>query len=294
MVTPRAKRRVVGVMREEFRRSQRRSCRLVGLWRSSCRYRSRRAGDEGVLERLRELGARHPRWGYRTLEVLLRREGLVINHKRVFRLYREAGLKLPRKRPRRGPRPRPQKLEPACGINDRWSMDFVSDALATGRRFRNLTIVDDGVRQSPAIVVDFSIPAQRVTRELDRLAETRGLPRTLVVDNGPEFTSRAMVLWAKAGGVNLHFIDPGKPVQNAFIESFNGKFRDECLNTQWFLSLEEARETIEAWRQQYNGVRPHSSLGNLTPDEYARSLGGAPAVEIAARFPQPYYDETLK
>ena len=134
--------------------------------------------------------------------MLVRREGLAINHKRVFRLYKEAGLLLPRKRPRRGPRPRSQKLEAARGINDRWSMDFVSDALATGRKFRNLTIVDDGCRQSPAIVVDSSISGVRVTRELDRLAETRGLPRTLVVDNGPEFTSRAMVLWAKTRGVN--------------------------------------------------------------------------------------------
>ena len=281
-------------MEEEFRRSQRRSCRLMGMWRSSCRYRSRRADDGLILEKLRELAGLHTRWGYRTLGVLLRRDGLVINHKRVFRVYKEAGLLLPRKRPRRGPRPRSQKLEAAGGINDRWSMDFVSDALATGRKFRSLTIVDDGCRQSPAIVVDSSISGVRVTRELDRLAETRGLPRTLVLDNGPEFTSRAMVLWAKARGVNLHFIDPGKPVQNAFIESFNGKFRDECLNTQWFLSLDEARQKIEAWRQEYNGVRPHSSLGNLTPDEYARTLEGAPAVGIAARFPQPYYDETLK
>ena len=281
-------------MEEEFRRSQRRSCGLLGMWRSSCRYRSRRADDGWILEKLRELAGRHTRWGYRTLEVLLRRDGLSINHKRVWRLYKEAGLRLPRKRPRRGPRPRSQKLEAARGINDRWSMDFVSDALATGRKFRSLTIVDDGCRQSPAIVVDSSISGVRVTRELDRLAQVRGLPRTLVVDNGPEFTSRAMVLWAKARGVNLHFIDPGKPVQNAFIESFNGKFRNECLNTQWFLSLEEARRQIEAWRQEYNGIRPHSSLGNLTPDEYSRTLERAPAVEIAARFPQPYYDETLK
>lgn len=226
---------------------------------------------------------------------MLRREGFEINHKRVWRLYKEEGLRLPRKRPRRGPRPRAQKLEAAHGINDRWSMDFVSDALANGRKFRCLTIVDDGTRQSPAIAVDSSISGVRVVRELDQLAVIRGLPRTLVVDNGPEFTSRAMVVWAQTRGITLHFIDPGKPVQNAFVESFNGKFRDQCLNTQWFLSLEEARQHVEAWRQEYNGIRPHSSLGKRTPDEYAAALGGGPAVEIAARFPQ-HYDEnaTLK
>lgn len=281
-------------MEEEFRRSQRRSCGLLGMWRSSCRYRSKRTDDERIREKLRELALRHTRWGYRTLETILRRDGVVINHKRVWRLYKEEGLRLPRKRPRREARPRAQKLEAARGLNDRWSMDFVSDALATGRKFRCLTIIDDGTRQSPAIVVDSSISGVRVARELDRLATVRGLPRTLVVDNGPEFTSQAMAVWAKTRGVTLHFIDPGKPVQNAFVESFNGKFRDQCLNTQWFLSLEEAREQVEAWRLEYNGIRPHSSLGKLTPDEYAATLTRDPAAEIAARFPQLYYDATLK
>jgi putative transposase len=278
-------------MESEFRRSQRRSCGLLGLWRSSCRYRRVKPDDLEVREKLRELAGRHTRWGYRTLEVMLRRDGTVINHKRVWRLYKEEDLRLPRKRPRRGPRPRAQKLEAAQGINERWSIDFVSDALATGRRFRCLTIVDDGTRQSPAIIVDSSISGVRVARELDDLAKKRGLPRTLVADNGPEFTSKAMGFWAQSRGVKLHFIDPGKPVQNAFVESFNGKFRDQCLNTQWFISLQDARDRIEAWRQEYNSVRPHSSLGKKTPDEYATALAAA---EIAARFPQPYDGVTLK
>jgi putative transposase len=278
-------------MESEFRRSQRRSCGLLGLWRSSCRYRRVKPGDLEVREKLRELAGRHTRWEYRTLEVMLRRDGTVINNKRVWRLYKEEDLRLPRKRPRRGPRPRAQKLEAAQGINERWSIDFVSDALATGRRFRCLTIVDDGTRQSPAIIVDSSISGVRVARELDDLAKKRGLPRTLVADNGPEFTSKAMGFWAQSRGVKLHFIDPGKPVQNAFVESFNGKFRDQCLNTQWFISLQDARDRIEAWRQEYNSVRPHSSLGKKTPDEYATALAAA---EIAARFPQPYDGVTLK
>lgn len=221
---------------------------------------------------------------------VLRRNGSAVNHKRVWRLYKEEGLRLPRKRPRRGPRPRAQKLEVASGINDRWSMDFVSDQLATGRRFRCLTVVDDGTRQSPAIVADTSISGVRVTRELDRMIGERGRPRTIVVDNGTEFTSAAVVLWAQERDIALHFIDPGKPTQNAFIESFNGKFRNECLNSHWFVSIEDARHSIELWRQDYNRVRPHSSLGRRTPDEYAASL----AAEIGPRFPQPYDAATLK
>ena len=174
-------------------------------------------------------------------------------------------------------------------------MDFVSDALGTGRRFRCLTIVDDGTRQSPAIIPDTSISGVRVVRELDRLAGERGLPKTLVLDNGPEFTSRAMAFWAQSRGINLHFIDPGKPTQNAFIESFNGKFRNECLNSHWFVSLEDARQKIEAWRKEYNGLRPHSSLGGSTPDEYAASLEArSSTAEIGTRFPQPYDEVTLK
>ena len=279
------------MMESEFRRSQRRACGLLGLWRSSRRYQSVKPDDGELRVELREMASRHPRWGYRTLETMLRRQGKLVNHKRLWRLYKEEGLRLPRKRPRRGPRPRAQKLEAASGINDRWSIDFVSDALATGRRFRCLTIVDDGTRQSPSIVVDSSISGVRVARELDRLVTQRGLPKILVTDNGPEFTSKAMGMWAQSRGVELHFIDPGKPSQNAFVESFNGKFRDQCLNVNWFTSLEDARTKIEAWRQEYNAVRPHSSLGKKTPDEYAAILAAA----IAPRFPQPYDDGvTLK
>lgn len=291
MVTPRAKRKAVSVMKEEFRRSQRRSCGLIGHWRSSCRYQTLRSDDGEIRKDLRELAGRHTRWGYRILGEMLRRRGKRVNHKRVWRLYREEGLRLPRKRPRRGLRPRVAKLEAVHGVNRRWSMDFVSDALAVGRRYRCLTVVDDGTKQSVAIVPDTSISGIRVARELDRIANERGgFPEILVSDNGPEFTSRAMAVWAEARGVRLHFIDPGKPTQNAIIESFNGKFRNECLNVHWFISLDDAWRQIEAWRKEYNEIRPHSSLGMKTPNEYAASL----AAEIGPRFPQPYDAAILK
>jgi putative transposase len=155
-------------------------------------------------------------------------------------------------------------------MNERWSMDFMGDTLSDGRSFRMLNIVDDYTRESPAIVVDFSLPGERVVRELDKVAEQRGLPGTIVVDNGPEFAGRALDEWAYRRGVKLHFIRPGKPVENAYAESFNGKFRDECLNEHWWHGLREAKETIERWRIDYNEVRPHSSLGNATPAEFAR------------------------
>jgi putative transposase len=236
----------------------------------------------------------------------LRRQGLKVNHKRVYRLYRDEGLRLPRRRSHKGVRPRRQPLPPAQGQNKRWSMDFVHDVLVSGQRFRSLTTVDDGTRESPAIVVDTSIPGRRVVRELERLKKERGLPKAIVVDNGPEFRGRALVSWAAENGVELHFIDPGKPMQNGFIESFNGRFRDECLNASWFISLEDARRTIEAWRDDYNHNRPHRSLKGMTPAEYAAALAErSVSVETAAAsggleipsgfppFPQPCDDGIL-
>ena len=193
-----------------------------------------------------------------------------MNHKRTERIYREERLSLrTRKRKKRAsllrvPIPAPERP------NERWSMDFIHSRLANGRRFKSLTIVDDYSRESPAIEMDTSIPGARVVRVLDRLKETKGLPKVILTDNGPEFISKALDEWAYMNRVKLDFIDPGKPVQNAFIESFNGKFRDECLNEHWFLTLEEAKITIENWRIDYNEVRPHSSLDNLTPAEYAK------------------------
>ena len=305
MVRPAARRAAVGLIRERQQVSERRACRLLGAARSSIRYRSRRE-DDPIRKRLLELAQERCRWGYRMLHYQLRRQGLKVNHKRVYRLYCEEGLTLPRRRSYRGVRPRRQPLSPARGRNECWSMDFVHDMLATGRRIRSLTLVDNATRESPAIVVDTSIPGLRVVRELERLKTIRGLPKAIIVDNGPEFRGRALVKWAEENGVELHFIDPGKPIQNAFIESFNGRFRDECLNASWFVSLEDARRIVEAWRIDYNQNRPHRSLKGLTPEEFAATLQPSVPVETAAAsggleipsgfppFPQSYDDETLK
>lgn len=215
-----------------------------------------------------------------------------MNHKRVHRLYRLEGLSLRRKsRKRRGGRV--GRLMAARRINERWSMDFVSDALAGGTRFRAFTIVDDCSRENPAIEVDTSLTGARVVRVLDRIAEERGLPEVIVCDNGPEFISKAVDRWAYEHGVKLHFIQPGKPTQNAFIESFNGKFRDECLNEHWFLDLADARTKIEAWRREYNQERPHSSLGGLTPEEFANCWGVAGLRSHDAISGQPGTNEAL-
>jgi len=256
-------------MREAPGLSERRACQLLGMTRSSYRYTVRRQQPAGLRERLRELAQERHRFGYRRLTVLLRREGWAVNHKRVYRLYREEGLGVRRRKRQRIGAVRRQPLAIPTRPNQRWSMDFITDALSDGRKFRTLNIVDDFNRECLAAEVDTSLTGARVVRVLERLRELRGLPQILVMDNGPEFAGRAVDVWAYEQGVKLHFIEPGKPVQNAFIESFNGKMRDECLNEHWFISLAEARETIEAWRRDYNEVRPHTSLGNRTPQEFA-------------------------
>ncbi|NLE44521.1 MAG: IS3 family transposase, partial [Chloroflexi bacterium] len=206
--------------------------------------------------------------------LMLRREGLVMNHKRTERIYREEGLALRRKRRRKGASgvrvepPMPQRP------NEKWAMDFVHDSTADGRRFRALVVMDEYTRECPVIEVDRSLGGKRVVSILDRLAESRSLPETITTDNGPEFTGKALDEWACRTGVKLHFIGPGKPMENAYAESLIGKLRDECLSGNWFLSLTDAREIIEAWRKDYNGARPHSSLGGLTPHEYAETTSG--------------------
>lgn len=257
---------------QEFTVSQRRACRTVDLGLSSCRYISRR-GDGGIiLERLKAIAYERPRFGYRRLHVMLLREGLNVNHKRVYRLYKLQGLAVRRKKRKHISMLTRKPLPVGNGPNERWSMDFVSDQLADGRCFRTLNIVDNYTRESLAIEVDVSLSGQRVARVLDRLVESRGIPKNIVMDNGPEFTSRALDAWAYQNKVNLAFIAPGKPSQNGFSESFNGKFRDECLNQHWFMSLNDARKKIEDWRTDYNYIRPHSSLGNRSPMEYVRTL----------------------
>lgn len=251
--------------------SERHACRLMGLGRSTHRYRARKAEQDAALRsRLKELAVKRMRFGYRRLTAMLLREGMPANHKRVYRLYREEGLAM-RVRQRRRIRWSGAVVKPAASQpNERWSMDFVADCVSSGKVIRMLTIVDDCTRECPVIEVDTSLGGLRVRRVLDRMAIERGLPEVIVVDNGPEFRSRALAAWSEERGVRLEFIQPGKPVQNAYIESFNGRLRDECLNANWFTSLSDARRKIETWRQDYNQQRPHSSLHYLPPAEFAR------------------------
>ena len=282
MVGPRAEREAVRVAREEGKRSERRACELIGMNRGSWRYQRKERNEAALRARLRELAGERPRFGYRRLHRMLRREKengtakWVVNHKRVYRLYREEGLTMRRKGKRFRAEARVPMVLPTRA-NQMWTMDFTRDTLASGRKFRTLNLMDGYTREALCIEVDTSLPGLRVVQVLERVAQERGLPEAIQVDNGPEFISRPVDQWAYAKGVVLHFIDPGKPVQNAFIESFNGKFRDECLNQSWHTSLEDARQSIEAWRVDYNTVRPHSSLGYLTPEEYASEAAARPA-----------------
>ena len=273
MVSPQAKREAATVLRVEHDFGVTRACGLVQISRSLYRYRSRLGSCTELRERIGDIAAQKRRYGYRRVYLRLKREGWVVNRKRVYRLYREAGLAVRRRKRKRiglverKPLPKPQ------AANLSWSMDFVSDGLADSRRVRCLNIVDDCTRECVAIEVDTSITGTRVKAVLDRLADTRGLPRSITVDHGPEFEGQVLDAWAYEKNVQLSFIRPGKPNENAYIESFNGKFRDECLNEHWFITMDQARRIIEAWRIEYNTERPHSSLGNLTPEEFAeRSL----------------------
>ena len=262
---PVQKRAVVHSVRAGFRVSERRACRVAGVPRSTCRYRSAARDQTALRVRLRDLAASRVRYGYRRLHVLLRREGWMVNHRRVYRLYREEGLGIRVKRRKKlasAPRVLPP---PAKRPRERWSMDFLTDGLANGQRFRVLTIVDTVSRVSPAIEVGVSLTGERVVAVLERLKRTTGTPQRIAIDNGPEFVSKALDAWAYRNGVQLEFSRPGKPTDNAFAESFNGRFRDECLDQHWFASLEEVRQTVEAWRIEYNTERPHRALGQQAP-----------------------------
>jgi putative transposase len=280
MVTPAARREAVAVLRERLEVSERRACTMIGICRMTLRYRSRRPHDGVLRERMKALAHERRRFGYRRLHVLLRREGYVVNHKRLFRLYREERLTVRR----RGGRKRAIGTRAPMALpvrpNDRWSLDFVSDQLLDGRRFRILAVVDDCTRECLSLVADTSLSGMRVTRELDRLVAQRGKPRTIISDNGTELTSNAILTWADQRRVGWHYIAPGKPVQNAFIESFNGRLRDELLNETLFRSLPHARATLQGWRRDYNTDRPHSRLGWLTPAVYAATFAiAAPAAQ---------------
>lgn len=270
-MTPAQRRAAVTYAQEAYGLSQRRACRLVDCARSTIRYqRWHRRDDTALRTRLRNLAAQRPRFGYRRLHVLLRRQGIIVNHKRIERLYREEGLAV-RRRTRKSLTPvrrgRPVQPERA---NEQWALDFLQDALASGRKLRVLSVIDVFTREALALEVDTSLPGARVVRVLDRLLGERQRPVQLVLDNGPELISRALEEWAYQHTVTLHFIDPGKPIQNAHCESFHGRLRDECLNEHWFLGLSDARRIVEDWRQDYNRERPHSALGYQTPVEFAQ------------------------
>ena len=291
MVGPQAEREAVRVVRDEAQLSERHACGLVGMHRGSWRYRRREPNQAALRARLREIAAERLRFGYRRLHAWLRRETQadgtpkwVVNHKRVYRLYREEGLAMRVRKRQRFRAEARIPLQPPARANQMWTMDFIQDSLANGRPFRTLNLMDGYTREAPAIEVDTSLPGTRVVGVLEEAAQQRGYPEVLRVDNGPEFISRAVDQWALAHGVRLHFIDPGQPTQNGFIESFNGKFRDECLNQNWFVSLNDARRIIEAWRVDYNTVRPHSRLGYRTPAEFAAEIGGGKGCGKAAAW----------
>ncbi len=250
--------------------SERHACDVIALPRATFRRKSVK-NDGPLTERIVALAHERRRFGYRRITALLQREGSPVNHKRVYRIYSKENLQV-RKRRRKKLRTFRQPLAPATRPNERWSLDFVSDSLANGRRFRTLNVVDDFTRECLCVEADFSMPGRMVTRVLDRLIFTRGKPAHLVMDNGPELTSSAMLSWSTQHNIHLEYIRPGKPIENAFVESFNGKFRDECLNENWFLDLAQARSVIEAWREDYNTYRPHSALGYKTPKEFANQF----------------------
>jgi len=262
---PAARRAAALRLMAEHRFSQRRACGLIEVDPKTVR-RQPEADAPEIRQRLRELAGERRRFGYRRLGILLAREGITMNHKKLLRLYREEGLTVRRRRGRKRATGTRAPMTVPQGPNQRWSLDFVADVLAWGRRFRVLAIVDDFTREAMALVVDSSIGGRRVVRELDALIARRGRPAMIVSDNGAELTSQAVLEWTNRTGIAWHYIAPGKPTQNAFVESFNGRFRDECLNEEVFASLAEARAVIERWRQDYNQVRPHSAHNGLTPE----------------------------
>ncbi|PHP64534.1 IS3 family transposase [Zhengella mangrovi] len=269
LLTPGSRRNAVSWAIEEKSYSQRRACALVGMAPRVYRYTSTRPDDKELRQRLRELSSERRRFGYRRLHLLLKREGVEVNWKRLYRIYKEERLTVRK----RGGRKRALGTRAPMAIpqdsNQRWSLDFVSDTLVDGRRFRILCVIDDFSRECLATVVDNSLSGERVARELDAIAERRGYPCMVVSDNGTELTSNAMLAWQQDRGVEWHYIAPGKPMQNGLVESFNGRLRDECLNEHLFRSFRHAREIIDAWRLDYNLHRPHTSLNGLTPNEFA-------------------------
>jgi len=261
----------VAFARQTFQLSERRACKLFAMDRSTYRYEPRPDHNAELREEMITLARQKPRYGYRRLHVLLDRRGQKTSPMRLFRLYQEAGLAVRRLRRKRLMRPaavQPLHVRP----NQEWALDFVADTLGTGRGIRVLTVVDAYTRECLGLDVDTSLTSRRVTRKLDQIIEQRGIPESIRCDNGPELTSRHILGWCADNRINLIHIQPGKPMQNGHVESFNGRFRDECLNATWFHNLADARAKIATWRNEYNGERPHSSLGYRTPNEFAETL----------------------
>ena len=262
--------------------SERRACRLTKMHRST--YQHKRKADDGnsvLRARMLEIAHERRRFGYRRLGIMLKREGYVVNHKKLYRLYREEGLAVKRRKGRKRALGTRRPMLVPDRHNQRWSLDFVSDALTDGRRIRVLCIVDDHTREAFATIVDTSISGLRVGRELSKLIMLRGKPKTIVSDNGTELTSHAILKWCQDNMVEWHYIAPGKPMQNGFVESFNGKLQDECLNEHLFSNLTEARQIIEKWRIDYNTNRPHTSLGGFTPQEYHQHQARHASLELS-------------
>ncbi|MGY3146168.1 putative transposase [Bradyrhizobium sp. USDA 3397] len=282
MVMPAAKRKAVAHLVDVYGMSERRACKAIGCCRMTMRYKATRADDARLRQRMRAIAQERRRFGYRRLHVLLKREGYLVNHKKLFRLYREERLAVRRRGGRKRAIGTRAPMMAPLAPNDRWSLDFVSDQLTDGRRFRILTVVDDCTRECLALVADTSLSGARVARELDRLITGRGKPKTVVSDNGTELTSNAILTWADQSRVAWHYIAPGKPMQNAFIESFNGRLRDELLNETLFTSLAQARVALGCWRADYNDTRPHSRLGWRTPSEFATTCN--PRRDLALRY----------
>lgn len=252
--------------------SERRVCRVLGFSRTTYRKSPERVKDLVLVERLRALARERPRFGYRRLHLMLGREGLNVNHKRVYRIYRAEGLAV-RKKERRKLNVKERQQKPQVSApNQRWSLDFMTDQLASGQRFRVLNVVDDFTRECLVMQAGTSITGHDVVTALEAVVRFRGAPQAITTDNGPEFAGRALELWTHRRSIVHHFIRPGKPVENAYIESFNGRVRDECLNLHWFQNLDQARLILRRWREDYNDVRPHTSLNGQTPNEFARLL----------------------
>jgi putative transposase len=268
VVNPGERKSVVTHLVDQHKLSERRACWLTGLSRTAFRYSARPNKDQALVSRLKELASKHQALGYLMLHGMLKSEGLVINPKRTYRLYAEHKLQLRTRKKKKLDRPR-IPLSVPIAKNIRWSMDFVSDQLTNGRRFRILNVKDDYSKELIGQLVAFSISGTQVARFLDQLIELRSAPDQITCDNGTEFTSKSMFFWQKETGVKLAFIQPGKPMQNGFVESLNGRFRAECLNQHWFRSLNEAEHIIDQWRYHYNHERPHSSLNYMTPAAFA-------------------------